>query len=109
MQISLTGHHVDITDALRSYVGSKFARLERHFDDVTNVHVVLSVEKLRQKAEASLHLNGADVFANCEEEDLYAAIDQLMDKINQAAVKKREHEAKILEARATMISLRRGD
>ena len=79
MQISLTGHHVDITDALRSYVGSKFERLERHFDDVTNVHVVLSVEKLRQKAEASLHLNGADVFANCEEEDMYAAIDGLVD------------------------------
>ena len=49
MQISLTGHHVDITEALRNYVGSKFERLERHFDNVTNVHVVLSVEKLRKK------------------------------------------------------------
>ena len=64
MQLSLTGHHVDITQALRSYVDSKFERLERHFDHVTKIHVVLSVEKLRQKAEATLHVNGADVFAD---------------------------------------------
>ena len=75
MQLNLTGHHVDISDALRSYVESKLERLERHFDHVTNVHVILSVEKLRQKAEATLHLNGTDVFAECVEEDMYAAID----------------------------------
>ena len=92
MQISLTGHHVDISDALRSYVNSKFERLERHFDHVTNVHVVLSVEKLRQKAEASLHLNGADVFANCEEEDMYAAIDGLVDKIDRQVKKHKEKQ-----------------
>ena len=90
MQISLTGHHVDITDALRNYVDSKFERLERHFDSVTNVHVVLSVEKLRKTAEASLHLNGADVFANCEEEDMYAAIDGLVDKIDRQVKKHKE-------------------
>ncbi|MCP3868947.1 MAG: ribosome-associated translation inhibitor RaiA [Gammaproteobacteria bacterium] len=90
MQISLTGHHVDITEALRSYVNSKFERLERHFDHVTNVHVILSVEKLRQKAEASLHLNGTDVFAECEEEDMYAAIDGLVDKIDRQVKKHKE-------------------
>jgi len=90
MRISLTGHHVDITEALRSYVDSKFERLERHFDHVTNLHVVLSIEKLRQKAEANLHVSGADVFANCVEEDMYAAIDGLVDKIDRQVKKHKE-------------------
>ena len=94
MQISLTGHHVDITDALRSYVDSKFERLERHFDHVTNVHVVLSVEKLRQSAEATLHVNGADVFADSVEEDMYAAIDGLVDKIDRQVKKHKEKNKK---------------
>ena len=62
MQISVTGHHVDITESMRAYVEEKFAKLERHFDHVTNVHVILSVEKLVQKAEATVHIAGADVF-----------------------------------------------
>ena len=90
MQINLTGHHVDVTAALRSYVESKFERLERHFDHVTNVHVILSVEKLRQKAEATLHLNGTDVFADCVEEDMYAAIDGLVDKLDRQVKKHKE-------------------
>jgi putative sigma-54 modulation protein len=91
MQISLTGHHVDITDALRNYVESKFERLERHFDKVTNVHVILSVEKLRQKAEATMHLNGgADVYADDEKEDMYAAIDGLADKLDRQIKKHKE-------------------
>ncbi|HEB97385.1 MAG TPA: ribosome-associated translation inhibitor RaiA [Sedimenticola thiotaurini] len=90
MQINLTGHHVDVTPALRSYVESKFERLERHFDHVTNVHVILSVEKLRQKAEATLHLNGNDVFADCVEEDMYAAIDGLVDKLDRQVKKHKE-------------------
>jgi putative sigma-54 modulation protein len=90
MQISLTGHHVDITDSLRAYVDSKFERLERHFDHVTNVHVILSVEKLRQKAEAKMHVNGGDLFADCVEEDMYAAIDGLMDKLDRQVKKHKE-------------------
>ena len=90
MQISLTGHHIDITPALRNYVDSKFERLERHFDHVTNVHVILSVEKLRQKAEATLHLNGTDVFADSTEEDMYAAIDGLVDKVDRQVKKHKE-------------------
>ncbi len=90
MQISLTGHHVEITDALRSYVDSKFERLERHFDKVTNVHVILTVEKLRQKAEATLHLNGNDIFADAIEEDMYAAIDGLVDKLDRQVKKHKE-------------------
>jgi len=62
MQIDVTGHHVDITEAMRSYVGEKFQRLERHFDHVTDVHVVLSVEKLRHTAEATIHITGGKLF-----------------------------------------------
>jgi putative sigma-54 modulation protein len=90
MQINLTGHHVEITDALRQYVTSKIERLERHFDYVTNVHVVLSVEKLQQKAEATLHMSGADVFADSIQEDMYAAIDGLVDKLDRQVKKHKE-------------------
>ncbi len=90
MQISLTGHHIDITEALRNYVDSKFERLERHFDHVTNVHVILSVEKVRQKAEATVHVNGADIFADSTEEDMYAAIDGLVDKLDRQVKKHKE-------------------
>lgn len=90
MQINLTGHHVDITDALREYVDTKFAKLERHFDHITNVHVILNVEKLTQKAEATVHLAGAEVFATSEHEDMYAAIDGLIDKLDRQVVKHKE-------------------
>ncbi|MBA3987619.1 ribosome hibernation promoting factor [Aliidiomarina maris] len=90
MQINLTGHHVDITEALREYVDTKFAKLERHFDHITNVHVILNVEKLRQKAEATVHLSGAEVFATSEHEDMYAAIDGLIDKLDRQVVKHKE-------------------
>jgi putative sigma-54 modulation protein len=90
MQINLTGHHVDITEPLKDYVDSKFERLERHFDQVINVHVILSVEKLRQKAEASIQINGAKLFADAVHEDMYAAIDALIDKLDRQVLKYKE-------------------
>ncbi len=90
MRISLTGHHVDITEALKNYVDSKFERLERHFDNFTNVHVILSVEKLRQKAEATMHANGTRVFADSVHEDMYAAIDGLIDKLDRQVLRHKE-------------------
>ncbi|VAW72136.1 Ribosome hibernation promoting factor Hpf [hydrothermal vent metagenome] len=90
MQINLSGHHLDITTPLRNYVNDKFARLERHFDHVTDVHVILSVEKLRHKAEATLHLSGANVYADSTEEDMYAAIDSLIDKLDRQVLKHKE-------------------
>jgi putative sigma-54 modulation protein len=90
MQINLTGHHVDITDALKGYVDNKFDRLARHFDHVINIHVILSVEKLRQKAEATLFVNGAKVFADSVHEDMYAAIDTLIDKLDRQVLKHKE-------------------
>jgi putative sigma-54 modulation protein len=90
MQLNITGHHVEVTPALNEYVTSKMERLERHFDNVTNVHVVLGVEKLRQKAEATLHVRGADLFAECTDEDMYAAIDGLIDKLDRQVIKHKE-------------------
>ncbi len=90
MQINLTGHHVDITEPLRNYVETKFAKLERHFDHITNVYVVLNVEKLRQKAEATLHVSGGELFATSEHEDMYAAIDGLIDKLDRQVIKHKE-------------------
>ncbi|MDT0584109.1 MULTISPECIES: ribosome hibernation promoting factor [Alteromonadaceae] len=90
MQINLTGHHVDITDSLRAYVDTKFEKLERHFDHISNVHVVLNVEKLSQKAEATVHLKGDVVHANAEHNDMYAAIDGLIDKLDRQVIKHKE-------------------
>ena len=90
MQVKLTGHHVDISPALREYVDSKIVRLERHFEHVTDVHVILTVEKLRHKAEATLHVSGNDLFADSVSEDMYAAIDGLMDKLDRQLLKHKE-------------------
>lgn len=90
MNINLTGHHVDITEPLRDYVSNKFDRLERHFDHVTDVHVVLGVEKLRHKAEATMHISGGTLFADAIEEDMYAAIDGLVDKLDRQVKKHKE-------------------
>ncbi len=90
MQINLTGHHVEITDSLRDYVDSKFTKLERHFDHINNVHVILNVEKLNQKAEATVHLTGGEIFANAENMDMYAAIDSLIDKLDRQVIKHKE-------------------
>ena len=90
MQINHTGHHVEITDSLRNYVDTKFSKLERHFDHISNVHVILNVEKLNQKAEATMHLSGAEVFASSENEDMYAAIDSMVDKLDRQVIKHKE-------------------
>jgi putative sigma-54 modulation protein len=90
MQIQLSGQHIEITPALRQYVTEKLDRLARHFDHVGNVHVVLSVEKLRHKAEATIHLNRGTVFADIEADDMYAAIDALVDKLDRQVKKQKE-------------------
>lgn len=90
MQFNLTGHHVDLTDSLRDYVESKLGKLERHFDQVVDVQVILSVEKLRQKAEATVHLSGTNIYADDTQEDMYAAIDGLIDKLDRQVKKHKE-------------------
>jgi putative sigma-54 modulation protein len=90
MQINLTGHHIDVTEALRTYVDNKFERLARHFDHVINAHVILSVEKLAQKAEATLNVNGGKLYADSVHEDMYAAIDSLIDKLDRQILRHKE-------------------
>jgi len=90
MQLNITGHHVDLTDAMKDYVSSKLQKLERHIDGITNVQVTLSVEKLRQTAEATLHISGADIHGTAEQEDMYAAIDLLVDKLDRQILKHKE-------------------
>ena len=101
MQLNVSGHHVEVTTPLREYVENKFERLQRHFDHITNTDVTLIVEKLIQKAEATVHISGADIFAAAESEDMYAAIDALADKLDRQVKKHKEkltdHHAKTVE------------
>jgi putative sigma-54 modulation protein len=90
MQINVSGHHLEITTPLREYVENKFSRLQRHFDNITNTDVILSVEKLVQKAEATVHVSGADLFATADDSDMYAAIDSLTDKLDRQLIKHKE-------------------
>ena len=87
MNLNITGHHIEVTPALRDYVSSKVEKVIRHFDHVTSVHVILSVEKLVQKAEITLHVKGKDIYADSSDADLYAAIDLLADKLDRQVQK----------------------
>jgi putative sigma-54 modulation protein len=90
MQLSVTGHHVDVSAPLRDYVVSKIEKIERHFDHVSDVHCILTVEKLRHKAEATLIVSGGTIYADATEEDMYAAIDGLVDKLDRQVKKHKE-------------------
>ena len=90
MQISITGHHIEVTEPLRTYVNKKMDRILRHYDQMIDVHYVLSVEKLRHIAEATLRVPGSDIHANAEAADMYAAIDALADKLDRLVKKRKE-------------------
>lgn len=90
MQYSITGHHVDVSNPLRKYVAQKLERIERHFDNLTDIHCILTVEKLRHKAEATVHLTGGTLYASAVAEDMYAAIDSLADKLVRQVKKRKE-------------------
>ena len=90
MQVSLSGHHVEITDSMRNYVNEKVAKLDRHFDQALDINIVLTVEKLRHKAEATLHVSGGSLHADDVQEDMYAAIDALADKLDRQVIKHKE-------------------
>jgi len=90
MQLTVTGHHVEITPPLRSYLQKKLERITRHFDNVIDVHCVLTVEKLRQRAEATVRVSGGTIHADATEPDMYAAIDMLIDKLDRLVRKHKE-------------------
>jgi putative sigma-54 modulation protein len=88
MNLTISGHHLEITPPLREYVVSKLERITRHFDQVVDINVLLTVQKLtekdlRQKAEVTLHVKGKDIFVEHASEDMYAAVDELMDKLDR--------------------------
>lgn len=87
MNLNVSGHHLEVTPAIRTYVNSKLERITRHFDHVIDAHVILSVEKLLQKAEVTLHVRGKDIHAESVDADLYAAIDLLVDKLDRQVIK----------------------
>jgi len=90
MQINISGHHVELTESMNNYVHTKFEKLERHFDNITNVQVTLSVDKQGQQAEADVHVAGGQVFATNQHNDMYAAIDGLIDKLDRQIIKHKE-------------------
>lgn len=91
MQINITGHHVDLTPALRDYVNNKMQKIQKHFANITNVHVILSIDKkFQQKAEARLNVAKAEIVAESESENMYAAIDLLIDKLDRQVLKHKE-------------------
>lgn len=90
MNVNITGHHLEVTPAIRDYVTSKLDRITRHFDHVIDVSVILTVEKLKQKIEANVHMRGKDIFVQSEDGDMYAAIDNLADKLDRQILKHKE-------------------
>jgi putative sigma-54 modulation protein len=90
MQVNISGHHVEVTEALHEYVGSRLEKIQRHFDQIGNVQITFTVEKLRQKAEASVNIKGAQIHAEAVDEDLYTAIDQMTDKLDRQLLKHKE-------------------
>jgi putative sigma-54 modulation protein len=104
MQLDLSGHHVEVTDSLRAYVIKKFERISRHFEQVIDVHCVLTVEKFGHKAEATLMLRGNKIYCESTEANMYASIDSLADKLDRCVKKHKEktsdHRAEeVLKAR----------
>ena len=96
MNLQLTGHHLEITPSIRGYVTSKLERITRHFDNVIDVNVILSVDKLQQRIEANVHVRGRDIFCESIDENMYAAIDNLVDKLDRQIIK---HKEKVIEHR----------
>ena len=97
MPFDITGPHVEVTEPMRDYVVSKLDKIERHFDLVSDVHCILTVEKLRHKAEATVSVNGARIYADATEDDMYAAIDGLADKLERQV---RKHKEKLVDHHA---------
>ncbi len=106
MQLDLSGHHVEITDAMRAHVLKKFEKISRHFEHVIDIHCVLTVEKLRHKAEATLVMRGNKIYADATEPNMYTAIDELADKLDRCVKKHKEkladhHPEEVIKARAS--------
>ena len=108
MNLNITGHHVDLTPALREFVETKLQRIERHYENLIDANVILTVEKNSHKAEATLHARGANLFAEAAAENMYAAIDLLIDKLDRVTSKHKDkhtdhHQREGLKANAAQL------
>jgi putative sigma-54 modulation protein len=90
MHISFTGHNIDVTQALKTFTEEKLNKLERHFDKINSIHVVFDIEHLTQVAEASIQVAKGELHARAESDDLYSAIDALIDKLDRQLIKYKE-------------------
>ena len=107
MQLDLSGHHVEVTEAMRGYVLKKFERISRHYEQLIDVHCVLTVEKLRHKAEATVMMSGNKIYADATEHNMYASIDALADKLDRCVKKHKEkasdhHAEDVIKARLSL-------
>ena len=105
MQLDLSGHHVEVTEAMRGYVLKRFEKISRHYEQLIDVHCVLTVEKARHKAEATVMMSGNKIYADATDGNMYAAIDALADKLDRCVKKHKEkasdhHAEEVLKARA---------
>ncbi|MCS5585941.1 MAG: ribosome-associated translation inhibitor RaiA [Gammaproteobacteria bacterium] len=96
MQLSISGHHLDITKAIKQHSIEKLSKIKNHFDHLINVNMILEVEKDVQKAEATIHVSGADLFAKAESDNLYVSIDQMVNKLDSQI---RKHKEKLNDHR----------
>lgn len=90
MQLDITGKHVDINEQLRSNIKKKLSRIERHYDQITTVRMILSVDKIQYRAEATVHVNGNELFADTRAPDILSAIDSLVNKLDRQVIKHKE-------------------
>lgn len=90
MQLNISGQHLDVTSSLKDYVSEKLEKLERHFNHIIQIDVVLSVDNKIQKAEANVNLSGGKIFAHYSSNDMYASIDKLIDKLDSQVIKHKE-------------------
>ena len=97
MQVNISGHHVEVTPAMQDYVELKLKKLEGHFDKITNVEVIMKVDKLQQKIEATLQIPGGEVQAKAQHEDMYASIDLLTDKLDRQLLKHKEKNLHLMQ------------
>ena len=94
MQLTISGHQIDLTDSMKTYIGEKMNRIERHFDHLNSIDVVLHVEKIHHKAEATVNAKGITMHAHADSANMYATIDELADKHDSQV---RKHKEKVTD------------
>ncbi len=96
MQLNISGHHLDITEAIKQHSLEKLSKIKHHFDHLININMILEVQKDVQTAEATIHVSGADLFAKAQSNDMYISIDKMVNKLDAQI---RKHKEKLNDHR----------